>query len=391
MTQNQRFRPDGLKVSIENNNSTVRLRFTYQGKRESINYPLNYFDPQNQQIAIAKATEIHNDIYLYQKYDETKEKYQLKSKVVKHDFGLKEITLREIWEFYKDLKKDDIAVTTQKNNWSKIDKTLDEFLTVDQIANYVILLLNKYAKSTVKRLLQDISASIGIAISFGKFKGDNNVIKIIESLGVNKKKTIKSFSKEEVIVILDTFKGDKYLLEKGLLNYQYYYNFVAFRFLTGTRPSETIAVTWNDIFEKNGKTWLRINKRYTGSKIVKGTKNGVDIRMFPINDQLKELIDNIPKTDNTNNLIFPSLTGIYIDRKNFSTRIWKPLILKLVDEGLVKEYLTFYDVRHTFITHLCRSGKADLQTIANIVGNSVPTLIRNYLAVDESLELPELF
>ncbi|MGI0480230.1 tyrosine-type recombinase/integrase [Geminocystis sp. CENA526] len=391
MAQNQRFRPDGLKVSIENNNGTVRLRFTYQGKRESINYPLNYFDPQNQQIAIAKATEIHNDIYLYQKYDETKEKYQLKSKVVKHDFGLKEITLREIWEFYKDFKKDDIAVTTQKNNWSKIDKTLDENLTVDQIANYVILLLNKYAKSTVKRLLQDISASIGIAISFGKFKGDNNVIKIIESLGVNKKKTIKSFSKDEVTVILDAFKNDKYLLDKGLLNYQYYYNFVAFRFLTGTRPSEAIAVTWNDIFEKNGKTWLRINKRYTGSKIVKGTKNGVDIRMFPVNDQLKELIDNIPKNDNPDNLIFPSLTGIYIDRKNFSTRIWKPLILKLVDEGLVKEYLTFYDVRHTFITHLCRSGKADLQTIANIVGNSVPTLIRNYLAVDESLELPELF
>lgn len=391
MSQNYRFRPDGLKVSIENNNGTIRLRFTYQGKRESINYPLNYFDPQNQQIAIAKATQIHNDIYLYQKYDETKEKYQLKSKVVKHDFGLKEITLKEIWQFYKDLKQDEIAITTQKNNWSKIDKTLDENLTVDQVANYVILLLNKYAKSTVKRLLQDISASIGIAISFGKFKGDNNVIKIIESLGVNKKKTIKSFSKEEVTVILDAFKCDKYLLDKGLLNYQYYYNFVAFRFLTGTRPSEAIAVTWNDIFEKNGKTWLRINKRYTGSKIVKGTKNGVDIRMFPVNDQLKELINNIPKTDNPDNLIFPSLTGIYIDRKNFSTRIWKPLILKLVDEGLVKEYLTFYDVRHTFITHLCRSGKADLQTIANIVGNSVPTLIRNYLAVDESLELPELF
>jgi integrase len=82
--------------------------------------------------------------------------------------------------------------------------------------------------------------------------------------------------------------------------------------------------------------------------------------MFPVNDQLKELLKNISKTDNPYNLVFPSITGIYIDRKNFSTRIWKPLILKLVNEGLVKEYSTFYDVRHTSMTHLCRSGKADL-------------------------------
>ncbi|MBF2056264.1 MAG: tyrosine-type recombinase/integrase [Cyanobacterium sp. T60_A2020_053] len=389
--QNNSFRPNGLKVSIDNNNGTIRLRFTYQGKRESISYPLNYFDPQSQQIAIAKATEIHNDIYLYQKYDETKEKYQLKPKLIKHDFGQKELTLREIWEFYKELKRDDIAVTTKKNNWSKIDKTLSENLTVDEVADYVILLLSKYAKTTTKRLLQDLSASIGLAISFGKFKGDNHVIKIIESLGVHKKKTIKSFTQEEVTVILNAFKYDQYLPEKALYNYSYYYNFVAFRFLTGTRPSEAIAVTCNDIFKKAGKTWLRINKRYVGGEIVMGTKNGVDIRMFPVNDQLKDLIESIPKIDNPNNLLFPSITKTYIDRKNFSTRIWKPLILQLVNQGLVKEYLTFYDVRHTFITHLCRSGKADLQTIANIVGNSVPTLIRNYLAVDESLELPELF
>lgn len=78
-------------------------------------------------------------------------------------------------------------------------------------------------------------------------------MKIIESLEVNKKKTIKSFTKNEVITILDVFKNDKYLPEKALYNYSYYYNFVAFRFLTGTRPSEAIAVTWNDIFEKHKK------------------------------------------------------------------------------------------------------------------------------------------
>jgi integrase len=104
MIPKKSYRPDGIKVTIQNRDGLIRLLYTYKSKREIISYPLNYFAPQNQQIAIAKATEIHNDIYLYQKYDETKEKYQLKSKVVKHDFGLKEITLKEIWQFYKNLK-----------------------------------------------------------------------------------------------------------------------------------------------------------------------------------------------------------------------------------------------------------------------------------------------
>jgi hypothetical protein len=32
-------------------------------------------------------------------------------------------------------------------------------------------------------------------------------------------------------------------------------------------------------------------------------------------------------------------------RHNFSRRIWKPVVEKLVKDGLVREYLPFYDIR----------------------------------------------
>ena len=77
MIPEKSYRPSGIKITIQNRSGLIRLIYTYQGQRQFISYPLNYFDSENQNIAIAKATEIHNDIYLYDRYDETKEKYKL--------------------------------------------------------------------------------------------------------------------------------------------------------------------------------------------------------------------------------------------------------------------------------------------------------------------------
>lgn len=85
------------------------------------------------------------------------------------------------------------------------------------------------------------------------------------------------------------------------------------------------------------------------------------------------------------NLIFPSYNNSYIDTRNFNKPLWKPILENLVKDGLVKEYLPFYDIRHTFAIKLCRSDQVDLKTISSIIGNSVETLIENYLAVDENL------
>ena len=392
MNSDQRYKPDGLKVSIENNNGSIRLRFTYKGKREAINYPLNYFDQDNQKIAIAKATEIHHDIYVYDRYDESKQKYRLttQKKIIPINPNKKELTLKEIWEYYKK-HKPDIANVSKQDKWRTIDKVLSVCnVTLYEIDKLIDYLTEKYSPSTLNRLLTDLSSAINFTKIRKKHNLDNPLPEIKKTLEKTQKKSIKAFTKEEVEYILNAFQNNKYLSEKAKTNdHHYYYYFVAFRFFTGCRPSEAIAFQWSDIIKNSDKIWLKFDKRYSGKELIIGTKNGVNCRLFPVNEQLNNFLNQIPKLHN--DLVFPSFNGGYIDNHNFSRRIWSPIIKALVNEGLVKEYLTFYDVRHTFITHLCRSGKADLQTIANIVGNSVPTLIRNYLAVDESLELPELF
>jgi integrase len=394
-----KIRPDGCKVSIANNNGSIRLVYWFNQKLIRFNLGLPY-TKNNLDIAIAKAWEIHNDI-IFNRYDGNKDKYKIgfgdnnsqkenPNNLIEVNFHKQEPTLKQIWEFYKNIKSD-TAKISQINKWRAIDKNLILFenLFVNQINIFVEHLLSNYAKATVKPYLVLISAAIQISIDYGKFDGKNLLPKIIESLNLRKQKTIKSFTDSEVLAILNAFKNDIYVNSKSAYNHSYYYGFILFRFLTGCRPSEAIALTWNDIIEKHGKTWVKFDKRYSGKDLVSGTKNGVNCRLFPVNNELKQLLDSIQKSPETD-LIFPSFNNDYIDRHNFSRRIWKPVVEKLVKDGLVREYLPFYDIRHTFATKLCRSGKVDLKTISSIIGNSVDTLIENYLAVDEGLELPTI-
>jgi integrase len=394
----QTIKPEGCKVSIHNNNGSIKLVFCYREKRHFVSIGLPY-TPNNLDIAIAKAWEIHNDI-VFNRYDDNKDKYKIgvnnsspkekTNNLIEVDFHKQEPTLKEVWEFYKKIKSD-TAQITKDTKWKKIDKHFSrhEILPVSQVHIFIEYLLSKYAKSTVEKLLTLLSAAINLSIDYGKYDGKNLVPKIIDSLAVKKKKQIKSFTDAEVLAILDAFKNNTYNPKCSCHKHSYYYPLVAFRFLTGCRPSEAIALTWNDIIEKHGKTWIKFDKRYTANELLLGTKNGINCRLFPVNEELKFLLDNIPKNPKTN-LIFPNTEGNYLSTNNFGRRIWKPVVESLVKDGLVSEYLPFYDIRHTFATKLCRSGKVDLKTISSIIGNSVDTLIENYLAVDEALELPTI-
>ncbi|MFM6003214.1 MAG: tyrosine-type recombinase/integrase, partial [Sphaerospermopsis kisseleviana] len=167
-----------------------------------------------------------------------------------------------------------------------------------------------------------------------------------------------------------------------------YANLVEFRFLTGCRPSEAIALTWDDIHDTGDKIQIIFDKRYSYGELLSGTKNGIHARIFPCNKQLTNFIRSLPKIPNENNLVFPAYEGGYITSGNFSN-IWRKYISKLVSLGFVKEFLPWYDERHTFTTHIARSGH-DLKTISSVVGNSPKTLIDNYLATNNEIELPEI-
>jgi integrase len=379
-------------VSVRNNKGTISLRYVYQGKQIDCSLGLDWYDINAHQKAKQIANVLYNDLFIFDTYDQSKAKYQGKKakKQTTPDTNrdVKDFTLNDSWLLY--CEKNPSSSKRDLAEQSRISKILsEETISILDVYKFVELAERNYAPDTIEHDLRKISAAINLAKKFKKHNYENLVSEVKQTLKLKPKKTIRIFTKQELKVILDAFKHNTYCSIKSAYKDDYYYPFVKFRALTGTRPSEAIALTWSDIIEKNGKLWIRINKRYVDGEIKLGTKNGVDIRIFPINIELKELLDNIQKKPHTN-LIFPSVENGYINRHNFSKRTWSKIINGLINDGLIKEYLAFYDLRHTFISHMARSGKVDLKTLANICGNSVDTIIKYYLAVDESLELPSL-
>ena len=128
---------------------------------------------------------------------------------------------------------------------------------IDELSNFVEIALENYAQNTVIHDLKKISASINLAKTYKKHNQENLASDLIETLEKGSfSKTIRIFTQDEINHILSAFKNDTYNNPNSAYKQSYYYGFVAIRFLTGMRPSETIALTWNDIIDKNGKLWI---------------------------------------------------------------------------------------------------------------------------------------
>lgn len=300
-----------------------------------------------------------------------------------------EPNLLEIWQGYKDLKAD--TPNSTKSIWKNIDKWLSECpsdcLVLSNADKLLTWLRSKYSDGSLASGFRLLKASVNLAVKLGKITA-NPYIPIYELLDTKKKKQIRAFTKAEIKIIIQAFKDSRFDSSHSAYPSSFYAGLVEFRFLTGCRPSEAIALTWSDIKDDGNKCQIVFSKRYTSGQLLEGTKNGVNARLFPCNKQLTEFIRSLPKIPNENNLVFPSYEGGYITSGNFSN-IWRKYVSKLVSLGLVKTYLPWYDERHTFTTHIARSGH-DLKTISSVVGNSPRTLSDNYLATNNEIELPEI-
>ena len=147
-------------------------------------------------------------------------------------------------------------------------------------------------------------------------------------------------------------------------------------------------LTWDDIKQKNDRTYIRFNKAYSNGILLPHTKT-YEIRLFPVNEQLKILIETMPTTENQHNLLFPSVSLGYVNQKTFNRRYWKTVVNGLIEEGKLEKAFRSYSLRHSFITRLIREG-FDIATVARISGNSPETIIKHYLAAKDSFDIPEL-
>lgn len=176
-----------------------------------------------------------------------------------------------------------------------------------------------------------------------------------------------AFTQKEVRMILDAYLGDS-------INSRYH-DFFKFKFLTGCRTGEAIALTWDDVkFQQGVISFNKTHDSRTG--VSKGTKTQ-DSRIFPMNSYLSDWLSALKALSNAD-LIFPAITSKYMSRSNAS-KSWSAnsdnpsartdgIVFSLAKQGKL-QYLPPYNTRHTFI-NFCIDQGIDTITIADWCGNS---------------------
>jgi integrase len=292
-----------------------------------------------------------------------------------------------LWQRYKFAKKNLVAVTTQKGDWPEVDRALNfvspeclEFTTSS--ANLLLAeLLERYATSTARKVLLYVRAANRWGIE-EEILAKNFYSRLFKKIPKAQKsgRSRKCFEKQEIEYILAAFASNEFVSKFSVHPHSHYSGYVKFLTLTGFRPEEAIALQWADI--RNDR--IIVSRAYSQG-ILKETKT-YEARSFPVNVQLGNLLQSLPKTQN---LVFPSPEGGHINQHNFGERYWKPIVKKLVATGKVSEYLPTYNLRHSWITRMLRSG-LDIATVARLAGNKPDTIMKHYLvARTQDLVLPE--
>lgn len=382
------------QIKPVDNDGYIRIQFVINGVKYKANpiYRGNYNNPVHLAKAESIAAQIKHDIAtgLFDYSDTKLSKYCIKKELPSIVTSKAVPNLLELWNLFEERQKGRVEETTIKQDYSRVRNALSKLTTeqlkLDNVHLLADILLNYYSAGTLQKVFTHLKACGNWAVK-SKTLTDNPFIGLTDQLPKqkNKHKKPECFTVEEIPIIIKAFRSDTYTPKESRFKHSHYADFIEFLFLTGCRPEDAIALTWNDI--KQDK--ITFSKAYS-SGVLKGSKTGV-IRTFPINSQLKEFLER-RKTNNPNShdsLIFPSPTGKYIDLHNFTNRCWRKVVKQLVAEGKVSQYLPLYNVRHTFITLMLRKG-IDMQTIAMLCGTSIQMLKEHYWSPDRQVKLPEI-
>ncbi len=173
-------------------------------------------------------------------------------------------------------------------------------------------------------------------------------------------------SPEQVGVLLEAAEDDW----RGL-----YY---AFPFLTGVRPSEQLALLWDDVDFVAGCIRIRRMQERDGSTS-EVTKTAAGRRDIPMSRRLRRMLEKWhqpcpPEPHGGPRRVFPSLgadrsvnhikRGVPLSYVNFRSNYWRPALLAL---GL--PYVTPHSARHAFISTLQAQG-IEVGLVAKLAGHA---------------------
>lgn len=223
-----------------------------------------------------------------------------------------------------------------------------------------ILTLNKVLKTFFNWCI-DNNYTLKNPCTKVNIKGNkNNII-------AQKNKEVEIFSEDEINIIKNELKGNKYEL------------LILLDFATGLRQGELLALDWKNIDLKNRKISITqtvkevyVYKNSTNKHIetiFQTPKTSNSIREIPIPNNIANMLQSTNKKEG---LLFSDNSNNPLKAKRIFD-FWKKF---LIDCNI--PHKKFHSIRHTYASMLLKNG-VDIETVAELMGHTAISITQIYL------------
>lgn len=364
-----------LPSGIEIRGSSIRIRFSWNGKRYSETVPF-----PNSQAGIASAARLRDQVVHLNKFGLlTEEKYAElfpQSSNASHVATESSQTFGQYAQVWLDSRS--IVEGTRKNYTSCLNTWWMPKLATIPIRNINAPMLRKllgelqWTSDGVKRnAMNRLFTILASAVTDGLLS-DNPVAALEHPRRA--KKTVDPFTQDEADKIIERMYALPHWPSQILGAY------FEFAFYTGMRPSEILALRWEDV-DLEGKA-VRVHKVMALGKIHQRTKTGKERRVL-LNDRAIKALQfakeyaarRIAGEGALKELPFcfpPSKGAEHVKETSDLHRHWRR---QLVELGI--RYRPPYNARHTYAT-VCLMAGMKPAFIAQQLGHSVEVLLSTY-------------
>ena len=231
-----------MKITIENHDRRLRLRWVYKDKRYTISYGVNN-DPMGLAVAKQKAAQIELDIQAGY-FDPTLLKY----KPLTRGKTATEISTVELFQKFTQYqsKQKCLAPRSLETRYKPLQRHLEKSLNItaskvteNLAGNFVALQLERVTSRTAKERIWLLQSCWEWAKGKYQIAESNPWSSHIQKIKPSESKRVKPFTATEIQLILNAFKGDRY--------YSHYYPLVKFLFGVACRFGEMAGLRWRNV------------------------------------------------------------------------------------------------------------------------------------------------
>ena len=358
-----------------NRHGNLRFRIDYQGREWSEGTKRQRDTARNRQRLEARATLISEEMergeFDYLKWFPRGNRAKEWAAPTQPEVLKSQLTVREFYlEWIKKKKPPFVRLSLERDYEQSFKKNILPFMgalelnavTVDTLESFRLYLVEE-RKLALKTARNIIDGSLRAMIRDAGRKLERNPFTDLPANWWPRlpQREPDPFTEEERDAILAYYRSKRSYKE---------YAFVCFRFWTGTRPSEAVALKWGSVDLHNAKAMLSLS-RHLGEE--NATKTRASRRTITLLPNVVEMLNPLlPLRVAPQSYVFTNGQGQPIDQSEFNRCSFQPVlrVLKLRPRP-------FYNLRHTFISVALTLG-CNQKWIAEQTGTSVAMIQEHY-------------